>query len=475
MSYSIYNSDGALLTNIPIGDIDNFTTSLTLVGKNLNNYGNYLNTNLVKLLTNSASTGTTSPNNPQIGQLWFNKTTNRLAVYDGTSFSPTYGSRVSGVAPTTSTIAIGDFWYDTVNTQLKLWDGDSFNLVGPATSGLLGTFGVVPAASVIRDNITNVIHNVGQIYSHGVSVGVVTTATFPISSANTTILLPNTVKAYSNSQVQLVNGITISRDLEVVGRIYINGWDVQNHPNTDISANYNITPFGAYTATTTATTWGSTNSNLIAYNAANYAISNDLAKMFNTQYYQQGSQVSVICAYNTETSIRSFVLLKKYTQQQVPWWEPNEIFPYIWTSTNTLSNITNVDPVYPVSSLSPVDWAWTSTVYLTNIKTRVWNEVIRTDSTSSTSTTYLNPVTVGSTFFVKVDGGIPSTTFTYAGVAPFTGFAGTATLDIVGAYTTGTIITNTIQPSITTATYIVNFEFNGSKNTRQLSITAVRP
>jgi hypothetical protein len=90
MSYSIYNSDGSLLSTIPVGGIDDFTTSLTLLGKNVNNYGQYLNTNLVKLLTNSASTGTSSPNNPQIGQLWFNKTTNRLTVYDGASFQPTF-------------------------------------------------------------------------------------------------------------------------------------------------------------------------------------------------------------------------------------------------------------------------------------------------------------------------------------------------------------------------------------------------
>jgi len=466
MSYSIYNSDGALLTNIPIGDIDNFTTSLTLVGKNFNNYGNYLNTNLVKLLTNSASTGTTSPNNPQIGQLWFNKTTNRLAVYDGTSFSPTYGSRVSGVAPTTSTIAIGDFWYDTVNTQLKLWDGDSFNLVGPATSGLLGTFGVVPTASVIRDNITNVIHKVGQIYSHGVNIGVITTSTFPISPASTIILLPNTSKAYSNSQVQLVNGITIIHDVEVLGRIVINGWDVQNHPNIDLTSTYNITPFGSYTATIVNTaTWGLTNANLLAYNAANYAISNNLAKMFDTQYYQQGSRVSVICAYNTETSIRSFSLLKKYNQQQVPWWEPYEVQPYAWTSTETTSQL---------GPVSQVTWLWTSSNY-TNVLSKVWNEVIRTDSTSSTSTSFLNPVTVNSTFFVKITGGIPNTGFTYAGVTPFDYFTGTQTLDAAGEYTTNTSVTNTIQPVITTATYAVNFTFPASNHTRQLGFTAVRP
>jgi hypothetical protein len=117
---------------------------------------------------------------------------------------------------------------------------------------------------------------------------------------------------------------------------------------------------------------------------------------------------------------------------------------------------------------------WTSTGY-TNVIQDVWNEVIRTDSTSSTSTSFLNPVTVNSTFFVKIAGGIPNTGFTYAGVAPFDYFTGTQTLDAAGEYTTNTSITNTIQPVVTTATYIVNFTFPASNNTRQLVFTALRP
>ena len=467
MSYSIYNSSGALLTNIPVGGIDDFTTSLTLVGKNVSNYGQHLNTNLIKLLTNSASTGTTSPNNPQIGQLWFNKTTNRLTVYDGVSFQPTYGSRVSGVAPTTSTIAIGDFWYDTVNTQLKLWDGDSFNLVGPATSGLLGTFGIVPSSTVIRDYYTNAIQKIGQIYSHGINVGIVSSATFSGSSADIAIMLPSSNKAATGRDTdKIVAGITVIADLEVLGSIYINGWDVRNHATIGLTSTYDITPFGSYTATIVNTaTWGSSNPNSLAYNAANLAISQDLAKMFDTTYYRAGSQAFVTCQYNTETSVRIFSLYSKYTQQQVPWWEPHEVHPYSWTSTVTTSLL---------GPVSQVTWLWTSSNY-TNVLSKVWNEVIRTDSTSSTSTSFLNPVTVNSTFFVKITGGIPNTGFTYAGVAPFDYFTGTQTLDAAGEYTTNTSITNQIQPVITTGTYAVNFTFPASNHTRQLGFTALRP
>ena len=187
--------------------------------------------------------------------------------------------------------------------------------------------------------------------------------------------------------------------------------------------------------------------------------------MFDTRYYRSGSQAFVTCQYNTETSVRNFLLYSKYTQQQVPWWEPYEVHPYSWTSTVTTSQL---------GPVSQVTWLWTSSNY-TNVLSKVWNEVIRTDSTSSTSTSFLNPVTVNSTFFVKITGGIPNTGFTYAGVAPFDYFTGTQTLNAAGEYTTNTSVTNTIQPVITTGTYAVNFTFPASNHTRQLGFTALRP
>jgi len=460
MSYTIYNTDGTVLSNIAIGDIDNYSTSLTLIGKNVNNYGEYLNNNLIKLLTNSASTSSQSPASPLIGQLWYNKTANRLTVYDGISFQPTYGSHVSGIYPTTATIAIGDFWYDTVNTQLNVWDGDSFNLVGPATSGLLGTFGIVPTSAVIRDNYSAVTQRVGSIFAHGVSAGIISTSSFNISPSDATLLLPMSSKAGIASSI--VKGVTLINDLEVLGRLFINGWDVQNHQEVSLTTTYDITPFGITTATTTEAQFGYTNSNYIAYAAANYAIAQDLAKLFDTTRYQSGSQVSVLCKYNTSTSVRKFQLQSQYPQPgSPPWWEPYTVYPYSWTGTTT-------------STVGQVTWLWTGTEY-TNITYPAWNESIRIDSTSSTSTTYLSQAIVGTTFYIKIINGIPNTTVSYQGLAPLTAFVGSVTLNQAGEFTTATIITNIIQPIITTATYYISFAFAATAHTRQLGFTAIRP
>ena len=61
----------------------NQSTSLSLVGWGYGQYGVHLNENFVKLLENFAST--TPPNNPTMGQLWYDGIANTLKVYNNTS------------------------------------------------------------------------------------------------------------------------------------------------------------------------------------------------------------------------------------------------------------------------------------------------------------------------------------------------------------------------------------------------------
>lgn len=326
MAYTIYNNDGTVLSTIAVGDVDTYSTSLDLIGKNVNNYGEYYNTNLVRLLTSFAAPENEEPRSPQTGQLWFNKTAKRLTVYDGSSFQPTYGSHVSGTAPiTTST---GDFWYDTVNSQLKVWDGNSYNLVGPATSGLLGQFGILPPPGPIRDNDSKVTQNAGLISSYGNYIGVISPSSFNMEASSSTVYLG--VSSVQN----IVQGVTLVDDLKVLGDIIVGTRLVVNSDQIsgtrkDLTAYYNITPYGQFTATTT---FGFTNTNYGVYVNANYAIAQDLRKMFSTSTYDLGSQVSVVCVTNTATTVRKFML---NATTGVRLWEPWEHYPYSWTSTTT--------------------------------------------------------------------------------------------------------------------------------------------
>ena len=464
MAYTIYNNDGTVLSTIAVGDVDSYSTSLDLIGKNVNNYGEYYNTNLVRLLTSFAAPDDEEPRSPQTGQLWFNKTSKRLTVYDGFSFQPTYGSHVSGTAPiTTST---GDFWYDTINSQLKVWDGNSYNLVGPATSGLLGTFGILPPLGPIRNgNDPNPV-KVSLINSYGKYTGLVSEEGFYMTASSSTVYLEGT--PYAGQPRSIVKGVTLLQDLEVLGSIYIKGEKVQ--APIMLNAYFNITPYGTYTATMTTSSFSLTNTNLLAYNAANYAIANNLAKMYDPVSTVANTKASVICVYNTETSVRQFILTQLYAQQNVPWWEPLNNHPYTFTATST-------------STVGQVTWLWTNTIY-TNIVQPAWNEIVRTDSTSSQTNTDLTTVTVGTPFYIKITGGVPNTVFRYdaatsgtarAAVAALT--TGTGMFNGYGDYTfTATTVTLVDQPALTTTTnYAMNFTFDATSHTRQLRFTATQP
>ena len=86
MAYKINNTFGTLLVTLADGTIDTTTTDLTLIGKGYAGFGEKLNENFISLLENFNNTS--APANKIQGQLWFDKTNERLNVYTGTKFKP---------------------------------------------------------------------------------------------------------------------------------------------------------------------------------------------------------------------------------------------------------------------------------------------------------------------------------------------------------------------------------------------------
>lgn len=84
MSYTVNKSDGEILVIVEDGTADLNSTSVAIVGRNFAGYGELLNENFVHMLENFAHT--TAPRAPLIGQLWYDKASKLLKVYDGTSF-----------------------------------------------------------------------------------------------------------------------------------------------------------------------------------------------------------------------------------------------------------------------------------------------------------------------------------------------------------------------------------------------------
>jgi hypothetical protein len=149
MTYLIKKTDGTDLVEIPDLDINQDATDLTLIGKNVIGYGEYINENFVRLLENFASTS--EPPNAIVGQLWFDLTENRVKVYDGNGFAVASGPIVSPNAPLTPNQ--GDFWIDNKENQVFAYDGVDRILVGPIYRDSQGLSGF--EIETIRDSSGN--------------------------------------------------------------------------------------------------------------------------------------------------------------------------------------------------------------------------------------------------------------------------------------------------------------------------------
>lgn len=322
MPYLIYNSDETVLLTLADQQVDSVTTSLDLVGKNFDSYGQYLNNNLVKLLTNFASEDSITPRSPQVGQLWYNKTSDKLTVFNGSEFVSAYGTHVAGTQPlTTST---GDFWYDTINSQLFIWNGSSFKLVAPANSGIYGKFGIEKTPTTVLTAGTNLPKDVSVIYSHGHRSGLITSSSFVMSTASSSLYLG------VNAATNIVNGVTLLNDLDVKGDLYLRG-NIKT-PVSFLTTVYDITAFGDVQDSVASTSTRQTR-----ITNGNNAIRFDMRKLFPVETistlsqvrYELGSEIRVLCSYNTSTSVRRFVLDNRLGPYD---WEPYNLYYNTWTT-----------------------------------------------------------------------------------------------------------------------------------------------
>jgi hypothetical protein len=165
MAYTINLTDGTLFATIADGTI-NTSSNMILVGKNYAGYGEFLNENYIHLLENASNT--TPPTAPLTGQLWWDKSTGLMKVYNGATFKVISAATASSTAPASN--VAGDLWYDTVNAQLKVYTGAAFLLVGPASTAGQGKSGAI--VETITDN-TSVSHVVINLYVQDSLVGIV--------------------------------------------------------------------------------------------------------------------------------------------------------------------------------------------------------------------------------------------------------------------------------------------------------------
>lgn len=186
MTYRINTTDGNQLVDIPDGTLDTSATSLTLIGKNVTNFGEVYNENLVHLLENFSSSS--APEQALKGQLWYDSSTGRLNVYDGTNFRTAGGPIVSPSLPTT--LIAGDLWINNATNQMYMFDGLDLILVGPSYTNAQGTSGIIVDSIIDTFNRTQVIV---KLFVSNLLVGIFSKSAFipaqPISGYSTNNLV----------------------------------------------------------------------------------------------------------------------------------------------------------------------------------------------------------------------------------------------------------------------------------------------
>lgn len=246
MAYTLYNSDGTILAIIPDGELDQYSTNLTLIGKNVTSYGQYLNENFITVLSNGASSEANRTVNPVNGQLWYDAINSRLSIYDpllcdATHWRNVIGAEINDNLPTT--LGIGDFWFDRTNKQLKIKINASSStwVVGPAFSSTIGENGWVLPGVALPDNFGNA-QNVTLLKNYGTTIGAISANEFNITTA--------TSQAYFGTQTNIstvVAGLTLVGDIAYTGKLLDKY--VSATISIDMMAQYTTDPTGRITST----------------------------------------------------------------------------------------------------------------------------------------------------------------------------------------------------------------------------------
>lgn len=324
MAYTILNTDGSILLLLADGTVDKFTTSLSLIGKNVSAYGEPLNNNFIKLMANFASSSSSPPNLPLKGQLWYNTTEKRLKVYDGT-FKNINGATISTTQPVD--LASGDLWFDSVNNQLKIINGNTAYLVGPVYPVSVGDNGWVLPETKIKDT-TLIARNTTLIKNYGQTLGIISPLSFDTYGTDA-------IKYFGTSTFFVVSGLTIKGDIRYSGKI--------NHEyltvNVDIDkitpSSPNITDETHFVNQTAAIK--SLLNRLYPINNTDSKIANPANALSIENGVPAGTEARVLCAYSNPAT--GYQIRRFYAKKSPATWEYYTITDAATTLTNVIATI----------------------------------------------------------------------------------------------------------------------------------------
>lgn len=331
MAYSILNSNGTTLTILVDGTVDKSSTSLDLVGKNVANYGQYLNNNLIKLLENSANDTNNPPRSPVVGQLWYDTTTGKLQIYGNNGFKSVSGALVSSSQP--NLLSSGDFWWDSSKNQLSVFNLEQAYLIGPAFPKSVGNAGWVMPSGTIVSSTSSDSQDVILLENYGKPVGALSNSAFSLTAADSKIYFD------SDTTSTLVSGLTMFGDIKTTGQL---------------TSNY----LSAFVDVTWLDVAGETDvTSYTGYYRQNKKITDILSSMFpvaantltNEVGVPLGSNAKVMCKFTdpTRTPPYQFRRFKVVNQSGVGIsWQPYEVYSNAGvTAVSSITGYVNIVPL----------------------------------------------------------------------------------------------------------------------------------
>jgi len=242
MSYFVNKTDGSVIVVLD-GTKDTTSTSLTLFGRLVQNYGDQTNENFVHLLENFAFGS--PPANPIYGQLWYDTSINNLKNYTTANTWVIVGSDIRGNLDVAGNIQLGPY-----NFALKDLDGN----VQITNSANVGNVSFYANVNGVSSRVMHIDGNTGllSIYANATTNFGVPTKIYvdselqAVQSRANTNLASNVANINSNlavraSEENQIKANVIAANAQIALRDTIARVDSINTAiNTAITANVNV-------------------------------------------------------------------------------------------------------------------------------------------------------------------------------------------------------------------------------------------
>ena len=215
MSYAVNKTDGTQITVLD-GTI-NTSTSISLIGRLAENFGEKQNENFLHLLENFSFT--TSPPNPISGQLWYDRNTENLKVYTTGNAWVSVGSAIVGNISLSGNLLVGP-------NGFRITDLGNVSITNFSNNANIALF------SNVAGTLTNVLNINGN-------TGLITV------SANATNNFGVTTKLYVDSEITRASSVS---DTNLLANVAIINANLVARINAEDSLRANITAANAQIA-----------------------------------------------------------------------------------------------------------------------------------------------------------------------------------------------------------------------------------